>query len=131
MRDGAALASDRPRLVTRQTCAWRQDASGNQGITGYSNRAAAIRRIPADVSRRPLDHEGTEREDTERRGPRSVDGTLPGDAGHRLAPGDTAGQPVLMPVTRRSLGSERGLATPSPDGKGETTLGPFKEDHAA
>jgi hypothetical protein len=29
-----------------------------------------------------------------------------------------------MPGQQRSLGSERGLATPSPDGKGEITLGP-------
>jgi hypothetical protein len=29
-----------------------------------------------------------------------------------------------MPGQRRSLGSERGLATPSPDGKGEIALGP-------
>jgi hypothetical protein len=29
-----------------------------------------------------------------------------------------------MPRQQRSLGSERGLATPSPDGKGEIALGP-------
>lgn len=29
-----------------------------------------------------------------------------------------------MPRQQRSLGSERGLATPSPDGKGEIPLGP-------
>ncbi len=30
--------------------------------------------------------------------------------------------PVTMPYQQRSLGSERGLATPSPDGRGEITL---------
>ena len=31
---------------------------------------------------------------------------------------------VSMPRQQKSLGSERGLATPSPDGKGEITLSP-------
>jgi hypothetical protein len=33
-------------------------------------------------------------------------------------------RPGKTPRTQRSLGSERGLATPSPDGKGEIPLGP-------
>jgi len=33
----------------------------------------------------------------------------------------------ITPRKQRSLGSERGLATPSPDGKGEITLGPSKK----
>ena len=32
--------------------------------------------------------------------------------------------PVNVPCQQRSLGSERGLATPSPDGRGEITLSP-------
>ena len=34
-------------------------------------------------------------------------------------------------LQQRSLGSERGLATPSPDGEGENNSQPFDQDHAA
>jgi len=37
---------------------------------------------------------------------------------------NTRQRPGKTPQTARSLGSERGLATPSPDGKGEIPLGP-------
>ena len=43
----------------------------------------------------------------------------------RVRPGRTPGSDQARhPRQRRSLGSERGLATPSPDGKGEIPLGP-------
>jgi hypothetical protein len=43
----------------------------------------------------------------------------------RVRPGRTPGSDQARhPRQQRSLGSERGLATPSPDGKGEIPLGP-------
>jgi hypothetical protein len=43
----------------------------------------------------------------------------------RARPGRTPGSDqARQPRQQRSLGSERGLATPSPDGKGEIPLGP-------
>ncbi len=42
-----------------------------------------------------------------------------------VGPGGTPGNDqARRPRQQRSLGSERGLATPSPDGKGEISLGP-------
>ncbi len=52
---------------------------------------------------------------------------VPGGAAqrpHRPSQAKTRPGPGKMPGQRRSLGSERGLATPSPDGKGEIALGP-------
>jgi hypothetical protein len=47
----------------------------------------------------------------------------------KAKPSQSEGRCQEYAQTQRSLGSERGLATPSPDGKGEIPR-PFTEDHA-
>ena len=82
----------------------RPDVGGRPELDARGVAADVV--VPADEAAQPLRQRFDE-----------ASATRMGGAARRRGTGKT-------PQTARSLGSERGLATPSPDGKGEIPLGP-------
>jgi len=88
-------------------------------------------RLEAESGRRLLRQEGWERRRDYRAGSEPRWQSTQNAAGCHTTTDRTAGTRTRHSghpqKAQRSLGSERGLATPSPDGKGEITLGPSKK----